>query len=43
VNGIPHLVVIGRDGKIVSTYRGYDESMLPEIVYAINYANGVSQ
>jgi thiol-disulfide isomerase/thioredoxin len=43
VNGIPHLVVIDREGKIVSTYRGYDESMLPEIVYAINYANGVSQ
>jgi thiol-disulfide isomerase/thioredoxin len=43
VNGIPHLVVIGRDGKIVSTFRGYDESMLPTIVDAINYANAVTQ
>ena len=26
--GIPHMVIIGRDGKIVSVYRGYDESSL---------------
>jgi thiol-disulfide isomerase/thioredoxin len=38
VNGIPHLVVIGPDGKIISTFRGYDESMLPKIVDALNYA-----
>jgi thiol-disulfide isomerase/thioredoxin len=43
VNGIPHLVVIGPDGKIASIFRGYGESMLPQIVDAINLANGVAQ
>jgi thiol-disulfide isomerase/thioredoxin len=41
VHGIPHLVVIGRDGKIIQVYRGYGESMLPEIVAAINAAIAV--
>jgi thiol-disulfide isomerase/thioredoxin len=43
VSGIPHLVVIGRDGKIVSTFRGYSEESLPKIVEAINWATGASQ
>ncbi|MCS0581450.1 TlpA family protein disulfide reductase [Massilia pinisoli] len=38
VNGIPHLVVIGRDGKIVEVFRGYGESSLTPIVAAINKA-----
>jgi thiol-disulfide isomerase/thioredoxin len=40
VNGIPHLVVIGRDGKIVEVFRGYGESSLTPIVAAINKALG---
>jgi thiol-disulfide isomerase/thioredoxin len=43
VSGIPHLVVIGRDGKIVSTFRGYSEESLPKIVEAINRATGATQ
>jgi peroxiredoxin len=38
VNGIPHMVIIGRDGKIVRVYRGYDESSLDGIVADINAA-----
>ena len=38
VNGIPHMVVIGRDGKIVEVFRGYGESSLEPIVAAINKA-----
>jgi thiol-disulfide isomerase/thioredoxin len=36
VNGIPHMVMIGRDGRIAQVYRGYDESMLDDIVKDIN-------
>jgi thiol-disulfide isomerase/thioredoxin len=43
VEGIPHLVVIGRDGKIVSTFRGYSEKTLPKIVEAINWATGATR
>jgi thiol-disulfide isomerase/thioredoxin len=43
VEGIPHLVVIGRDGKIVSTFRGYSEESLPKIAEAINWATGASR
>ena len=38
VNGIPHMVIIGRDGKIVQVHRGYDESMLGTIVDEVNAA-----
>lgn len=38
VKGIPHLVIIGRDGKIIEVHRGYGESTLPQIVDAINLA-----
>lgn len=38
VNGIPHLVIIGKDGKIVRVLRGYAESALPQIVADINQA-----
>jgi thiol-disulfide isomerase/thioredoxin len=40
VNGIPHMVVVGRDGRIVKVFRGYDESSLKDIVQAINLATG---
>jgi thiol-disulfide isomerase/thioredoxin len=40
VNGIPHMVIIGRDGTIVQVFRGYDESSLKPIVAAINRAIG---
>jgi thiol-disulfide isomerase/thioredoxin len=40
VKGIPHLVVIGRDGRIVEVFRGYGESSLTPIVAAINKAIG---
>jgi thiol-disulfide isomerase/thioredoxin len=42
VHGIPHLVVIDREGKIRSIYRGYSESMVPEIVATINAAMGAT-
>jgi thiol-disulfide isomerase/thioredoxin len=29
VNGIPHLVIIGRDGKVAKVKRGYSEEALP--------------
>jgi thiol-disulfide isomerase/thioredoxin len=38
VGGIPHLVIIGKDGKIVRVLRGYAESALPQIVDDINQA-----
>jgi thiol-disulfide isomerase/thioredoxin len=38
VKGIPHMVIIGRDGKIQSLYRGYSESSLEQIVADINLA-----
>lgn|GEM_PF-7064925 len=36
MNGIPHMVMIGRDGRIAQVYRGYDESLLDDIVKNIN-------
>ncbi len=38
VNGIPHMMIIGRDGKILQVHRGYDDSMLDQIVAEINAA-----
>jgi len=38
VKGIPHMVIIGRDGRILRVYRGYAESSLDEIVADINRA-----
>lgn len=38
VKGIPHLVIIGRDGKIVEVYRGYSEASLDGIIASINLA-----
>jgi thiol-disulfide isomerase/thioredoxin len=38
VSAIPHLVIIGRDGRIVKVYRGYGESSLEGIVADLNRA-----
>lgn len=38
VKGIPHLVIIGRDGRILNVYRGYGESSLNDIVDDLNEA-----
>ena len=38
VKGIPHMVIIGRDGRILQVYRGYNESFLDGIVSDINQA-----
>jgi len=38
VKGIPHMVIIGRDGRVLQIYRGYGESMLDSIVSDINVA-----
>ena len=38
VNGIPHMVIIGRDGHILQVHRGYSEGSLDEIVSDINLA-----
>jgi thiol-disulfide isomerase/thioredoxin len=38
VNGIPHMVIIGRDGRILNVYRGYSEKNLDAIVADINKA-----
>ncbi len=38
VSGIPHLVIIGRDGVIIRVYRGYGEETLEKITADINLA-----
>jgi hypothetical protein len=36
VTAIPHMVIIGKDGKIAAIHIGYDESELPGLVDEIN-------
>ncbi|MEO8384088.1 MAG: TlpA disulfide reductase family protein, partial [Betaproteobacteria bacterium] len=38
VKGIPHMVIIGKDGKILHVHRGYSESALDGFVAEINAA-----
>lgn len=38
VSGIPHMVIVGRDGRIIRVHRGYGESSLDGIVADINNA-----
>gem|GEM_PF-3700884 len=38
VNGIPHMVIIDRTGRIVRVNRGYSEDALDSIVADINAA-----
>lgn len=35
VNGIPHLVIISRDGLVRKMFRGYSEDSVPSIVEAV--------
>lgn len=38
VNGIPHMVIIGKDGKVISVHRGYNEEALDGLLAEINAA-----
>ena len=38
VKGIPHMVIIGKDGKILHVHRGYSEAALDGFVAEINAA-----
>lgn len=38
VHGIPHFVLIGRDGKILKVHRGYSEESLDGIIAEVNAA-----
>jgi thiol-disulfide isomerase/thioredoxin len=38
VNGIPHMIIIGRDGRISAVHRGYGEDALPDIATDLNNA-----
>jgi thiol-disulfide isomerase/thioredoxin len=38
VNGIPHLVIIGKDGNIIAVHRGYSEDAIDGILGEINGA-----
>ena len=40
--GIPYMLIIGKDGKIIRVYRGHDEASLPQIVADINAATGAT-
>lgn len=42
VSGIPHMLIISKNGKIIQVYRGYDETSLPQIVADINEATGAT-
>ncbi|MBS0418298.1 MAG: TlpA family protein disulfide reductase [Proteobacteria bacterium] len=36
VDGIPHMIIIGRDGRIAAVHVGYGESEIPDLVNEIN-------
>jgi peroxiredoxin len=38
VNGIPHMVIIGKDGRIVRVHRGYTEEGVDQVVDDLNRA-----
>ncbi len=38
VNGIPHMIIVGRDGRITSVRVGYGESSLEELAAELNQA-----
>jgi thiol-disulfide isomerase/thioredoxin len=38
IKAIPHLFIIGRDGKVLATHTGYGESSIDELVADINGA-----
>jgi thiol-disulfide isomerase/thioredoxin len=42
VRGIPHMVIIGKDGKVISVHRGYSEAALDGLLAEINAALAAS-
>jgi hypothetical protein len=38
VKGIPHMIIVGRDGKIAAIHVGYSEEEIPVLVDEINAA-----
>jgi len=38
VHGIPHMLIIGRDGKVIAVHRGYGDSSLDSIIAEVNAA-----
>jgi thiol-disulfide isomerase/thioredoxin len=36
VQGIPRMIIVGRDGKVAADHTGYGESMIPEFVDQLN-------
>lgn len=36
VKGVPHMVIVGRDGKIAQQFVGYNQGTLDEIIAALN-------
>lgn len=36
VQGIPRMIIIGRDGKVAADHTGYGEGMIPELVDQLN-------
>jgi thiol-disulfide isomerase/thioredoxin len=42
VHGIPHMVIIGRDGRIIAVHRGYAEDALDGLLAEINKALGAT-
>ena len=38
VKGIPHMVIVGKDGKIINVHRGYNDEALEPLVAELNTA-----
>lgn len=38
VRGIPHMIIVGRDGKIAAIHVGYSEKQIPILIDEINSA-----
>ncbi len=38
VSGIPHMIIIGKDGKIIGMHRGYSEKLIPRLAKEIDQA-----
>jgi thiol-disulfide isomerase/thioredoxin len=36
VQGIPRMIIIGRDGKVAADHTGYGEDMIPELIDQLN-------
>jgi hypothetical protein len=38
VNGIPHMVIIGKSGQIIRVHRGYSEAGVDDVIEDLNQA-----